>query len=249
MCVCFGSISLTFFLLRDYFKSLKCCLDLWLSSMFDCIHVCVFLFFEKLFLSNLNSYWTPLDSCDIYRALSTSFYRILDSFLIHRETFWMLDSFSIHQDPLSCIIFSHVLHLSFILSFIASLFITFMHLYGFLMPPWSSLIIFIFIGWSFLTSCTLCQSWQKGGEIVEKMWFLFKILHVKGRNTCFRKREMCFILLGGVFTSFLYTDLVTLFTYIVIIFDIYMWEPIDPICSNCIGKGWAQYLVSYVQTA
>ena len=60
---------------------------------------------------------------------------------------------------------------------------------------------------------------------------------------------MCFILLGGVFTSFLYTDLVTLFTYIVIIFDIYMWEPIDPICSNCIGKGWAQYLVSYVQTA
>ena len=30
---------------------------------------------------------------------------------------------------------------------------------------------------------------------------------------------------------------------------IYMWGPIDPICSNCIGKGWAQYLVSYVQTA
>ena len=28
---------------------------------------------------------------------------------------------------------------------------------------------------------------------------------------------------------------------------IYMWGPIDPICSNCIGKGWAQYPVSYVQ--
>ena len=28
----------------------------------------------------------------------------------------------------------------------------------------------------------------------------------------------------------------------------YMWGPIDPICSNCIGKGWAQYPVSYVQT-
>ena len=27
-----------------------------------------------------------------------------------------------------------------------------------------------------------------------------------------------------------------------------MWGPIDPICSNCIGKGWAQYPVSYVQT-
>ena len=28
-----------------------------------------------------------------------------------------------------------------------------------------------------------------------------------------------------------------------------LWGPIDPICSNCIGKGWAQFLVSYVQTA
>ena len=27
-----------------------------------------------------------------------------------------------------------------------------------------------------------------------------------------------------------------------------MWGPIDPICSNCIRKGWAQYPVSYVQT-
>ena len=25
-----------------------------------------------------------------------------------------------------------------------------------------------------------------------------------------------------------------------------MWGPIDPICSNCIGKGRAQYPVSYV---
>ena len=52
-------------------------------------------------------------------------------------------------------------------------------------------------GWSFLASCTLCQSWQKGGEIVEIMWFFFfKILHVKGRNTFLCKGEMCFILLG-----------------------------------------------------
>ena len=28
---------------------------------------------------------------------------------------------------------------------------------------------------------------------------------------------------------------------------IYMGGSIDPICSNCIGKGWAQYPVSYVQ--
>ena len=58
---------------------------------------------------------------------------------------------------------------------------------------------------------------------MEKMWFLFKILHVRGRNTCLCKGEMCFILLGGVLTSlFLYTGLVTMFTYIVLIFDIYI---------------------------
>ena len=105
--------------------------------------------------------------------------------------------------------FSHVLHISFILSSIASLFITFMHLYRFLMPPWSSLIIFMFLEWSFLTSCALCQSWQKMGEIVENMWFLFKTLHVRGRNTCICKGEMCFILLGVLTSIFLYIGLVT----------------------------------------
>ena len=55
---------------------------------------------------------------------------------------------------------------------------------------------------------------------MENMWFLSKILHVKGRNTFLCKGEMCFILLGGVLTSlFLYTGLVTMFTYIVLIFD------------------------------
>ena len=56
------------------------------------------------------------------------------------------------------------------------------------------------------------------------MWFLFKILHVRGRNTCLYQGEMCFILLGGVLTSFfLYSGLVTMFTYIVLIFDIYIY--------------------------
>ena len=54
--------------------------------------------------------------------------------------------------------------------------------------------------------------------------FFFKILHIRGRNTCLCKGEMCFILLGGVLTSFfLYTGLVTMFTYIVLIFDIYIY--------------------------
>ena len=106
-----------------------------------------------------------------------------------------------------------------------------LHLYGFLVPPWSSLIIFMFLGWSFLASCTLCQSWQKEGEIVENMWFLFKILHVRRRNTCLCKGEICFVLLRGVLTScFLYIGLVTMFTYIALIFNIYIYIYDDDVC-------------------
>ena len=51
VCVCvFWIQMLDFFLLRDVFESLKYWLDLWLSSFLDCIHFCVFLFIEKLFL-------------------------------------------------------------------------------------------------------------------------------------------------------------------------------------------------------
>ena len=50
VCVCvLGFMCLTFFLLRDVFESLKCYLDPWLSCMFDCIHVCVFLFLKNGF--------------------------------------------------------------------------------------------------------------------------------------------------------------------------------------------------------
>ena len=56
------------------------------------------------------------------------------------------------------------------------------------------------------------------------MWFLFKILHVRGRNTCLYKGEMCFILLGGVLISFFfYTGLMTMLTYIVFIFGLYIF--------------------------
>ena len=61
---------------------------------------------------------------------------------------------------------------------------------------------------------------------MKKMWFLFKILHVMGRNTCPCNGEMCFILLGGVLTSFLYIGLVTIFTYIVLILYIYIYDDI-----------------------
>ena len=56
------------------------------------------------------------------------------------------------------------------------------------------------------------------------MWricgFFSRFYMLGGRNACLCKGEMCFILLGGVLTSFfLYTGLVIMFTYIVLIFD------------------------------
>ena len=102
--------------------------------------------------------------------------------------------------------------------------ILFNYIHAFIWILCTPLIIFMFLGGNFLTSCTLCQSWQKGGEIVENMWFPFKILRVRRRNTCLYKGEMYFILLEGVLTSFfLYTSLVTTFTYIELIFDIYIY--------------------------
>ena len=112
-----------------------------------------------------------------------------------------------------------------------------MHLYGFLVPP---LIIldYLYVSRVKLSSFLypLSIMTKKGGEIVENMWFLFKILHVRDRNTCHCKEEMCFILLEGVLTSFfLYTGLVTMFTYIVLIFDIYIYIYIKYMSSSPIS--------------
>ena len=64
---------------------------------------------------------------------------------------------------------------------------------------------------------------KRGRNCGDSMVSFFKILLIRGRNTCLCKGKMCFILLRGVLTSFfLYTGLVTMFTYIVHIFDIYM---------------------------
>ena len=109
--------------------------------------------------------------------------------------------------------------------------ILFNYIHAFIWILCTPLFIFMFLGGNFLTSCTLCQLWQKGGEIVENMWFPFKILRVRRRNTCLYKGEMYFILLGGVLTSFfLYTSLVTTLTYIVLIFDIYIYIYVDDVC-------------------
>ena len=70
---------LCIFLLRDTSESLKCYLDLWLSSLLDCIHFCVFfLSLKNCFLSNS----TDPRQIAIYRAPWTSFlnrsYHIFD---------------------------------------------------------------------------------------------------------------------------------------------------------------------------
>ena len=82
--------------------------------------------------------------------------------------------------------------------------ILFHYIHAFIWISYTPLIIFMFLGWSFIASCTFCQSWQKRGEIVENMWFLSKILHVRGRNTFLVRGIMCFILLGGGLTSFFF---------------------------------------------
>ena len=99
--------------------------------------------------------------------------------------------------------------------------ILFYYIHSFIWILWTPLIIFMSLGWSFLASCTPCQSRQKGVKIVENMWFLSKILHVRGsvdmrdivRITCI------FSFLSFIDTLFLYTGLLTMFTYIVLLFD------------------------------
>ena len=94
---------LCIFLSRDDFESLKCWLDLWLSSLLVCIHFCVFLpFLKNCFLSSSTAFRRIFDPSNHYGicvdSLSTdsrsiekvSIYRLL----IHQGIF-AVDRFSI----------------------------------------------------------------------------------------------------------------------------------------------------------
>ena len=141
------------------------------------------------------------------------------------------------------ICFSHILHLSIILSSIVSYFITLMHLYGFLMPP---LIILdhLYVFWvklsSFLYPLSLMTKMGRNcGEYVV-FFFFFKILHVRGRNAFLCKGEMCFILLESVLTSlFLYTGLVTIYRHTLYLFS-FLW------CWCIFLSPTLSYVVSYL---
>ena len=85
---------------------------------------------------------------------------------------------------------------------LVSCFITFMHLYGFLMSLDHLRSSLCFSSEALQLLVPFVHHDKKG----EKMWFLFRILHVRGRNTCLCKGESCFILLGGVFTSLLFQE-------------------------------------------
>ena len=133
MCVCVFGIYVLKIVVERWFWELKMLigslveLHAWLHS-----YLC-FSLLEKLFLNNLNSISTP----GYLSSFLTSSYSNLDSFStarwIYRETFCPLDSFSIHRGWLNSIstpldwsksscmhCFSNVLHLSIILSSIAS---------------------------------------------------------------------------------------------------------------------------------
>ena len=97
-------------MLRDVFKRLKCCLDLWLNSMFDCIHICIFLFIEKLFLSNIDSSLTPFDTWLIYQALQLPFIAISIASRSIEISRFLLDTFLtaslIYRAKFLCILFA-----------------------------------------------------------------------------------------------------------------------------------------------
>ena len=103
VCVCFGikMLIIFFFLLRDVFKRSKCYLDPWLSCMFDCIHVYIFLLFEKLFfkqsrqLLDTSRYLAYLLSSSVV-FLSQSRHLSIARW-INRESFCPLDSSSIDR--------------------------------------------------------------------------------------------------------------------------------------------------------
>ena len=98
MYVCFGIKMLIIFLLRDVFGKSKCCLDPWLSCMFDCIHICVFLFLKNCFKvtstapRHLSIPNLPIElfSCFLLQSRPLSIAR-----WINRESFYPLDSSSI----------------------------------------------------------------------------------------------------------------------------------------------------------
>ena len=117
MCACvFGIYALNFLLLRDDLERSKYCLDPWLSCMFDCIHIYVFLFLKNCFKANstaprhllIPGLSIELCSCFLSQSRTLSIVRWID-----RESFCPLDSSStatsIHWACFAMETFGHLL--------------------------------------------------------------------------------------------------------------------------------------------
>ena len=183
MCVCFEIKMLDIFLVKRCFWEVKMLfgslvdLLVWLHS-----YLC-FSLLKKLFLSNLDSSLTPSLSIELFSCFLSQSWHLSIARLINRETFYPINSSStatfIHRGLLdtsrSVEILLHVLFFTCFAPFLYLVIhsILFHHMHAFIWILCTPLIIFMFLGWSFITSCTLCQSWQKGEEIVETLWFLF----------------------------------------------------------------------------
>ena len=89
VCVCLDPKCFTFSLLWDVFKSLKCWLDLWLSSLLDCIHLCFFSFSKNCFYQAWQLF-NRSQQIAIYQDTWTVFSRQILSHLLSIEAFWNL---------------------------------------------------------------------------------------------------------------------------------------------------------------
>ena len=148
---------------------------------------------------------------------------MLDSCSIHQG--WLLhDSYSTASRSVKILLYAIFFTCFASFYYLVIHNILFHYIHAFLWISFAPLIIFDHLSvsrvrlFSFLYPLSIMTKWRRNcGEYVVSF---FKILHVRGRNTFLCKGEMCFILLGGVLTSlFLYTGLVTMFTYIVLVFD------------------------------
>ena len=187
-----------------------CVLDLWLSSLFVAfISICFSSLWKTTFyqarqlldrsstafyLSSLLNFFsqqklTQFRSIEISGVLLN---RISTASSIHRETFYLADRSSIDSRSIEIGFYSIAARQLLDLSGPSCMHCFFFHMFCICWDPLISLhsciyldslcplIIFMFLKWSFIASCTLCQSWQKGREIVEKLWFLFLRFYMLG---------------------------------------------------------------------
>ena len=159
------------------FESLICWLDLWLSSHIVAFSSYVFFSHEKLLFYVLNSFSTD-----------TSFIEISGLTLI---VSWQIGR-SIELKSIALCL------LDISLTDSQSIEVGFCSIAAWKLLDLSRPSCMHCFSHVFIASCALCQSWQKERENVVSFQ---EIWHVRGRNTCLCKGELCLILLGGVFTS------------------------------------------------